>query len=284
MLDLYYSKSDYCIDYSHTTTENPQNMDFHLHDRFEIYLFISGKVKYFIENKVYSLKYGDILIMNSHEIHKPFFVSDCIYERIVIHFDPMIAKLFSQPELDLLNCFIYRPKGEQNKINLTKDQLNEVLNLLMKIEKANNDSISMPEARTLKLLYFIELLIRLNSIFTNSLHHAAQPGMPDILVAIIGYIDQNLCGDLSLSVFEEKFFINRFYLSRLFKKNTGSGLHEYILYKRISLAKKLLAEGYNVTSTASLCGFNDYSNFLRTFKKAVGITPGRYHKTISLKL
>lgn len=54
---------------------------------------------------------------------------------------------------------------------------------------------------------------------------------------------------------------------------------KYIVSKRITEAKKLLATEKSVTDTAFMCGFNDYANFIRTFKKAVGVPPGKY-KTI----
>jgi len=55
-------------------------------------------------------------------------------------------------------------------------------------------------------------------------------------------------------------------------------LHEYIIFKRVARAKKLLMEGKSVTETCHLSGFNDYSNFIRTFKRTVGISPGKYSK------
>ena len=42
----------------------------------------------------------------------------------------------------------------------------------------------------------------------------------------------------------------------------------------------MLAEGKSVTDTALSCGFNDYANFIRTFKQAVGVPPGKYRSQI----
>jgi quercetin dioxygenase-like cupin family protein len=81
------------IGYAHTRRENPEYADFHLHDLFEIYFFISGNVHYFIEKKVYTLHYGDLLLMNSQEIHKPSCSPGEPYERITIHFDAAIHRL-----------------------------------------------------------------------------------------------------------------------------------------------------------------------------------------------
>jgi AraC-like DNA-binding protein len=54
-----------------------------------------------------------------------------------------------------------------------------------------------------------------------------------------------------------------------------SDLIPEVLLKVIE-AKKLLSSGKSVTDTAIMCGFDDYANFIRVFKKHVGQTPGKY--------
>jgi len=277
MLDLFYKDIDKFIDYGYSKFNGPLSMDFHLHEKFEIYFFISGSVNYFIEKKVYPLKYGSLLVMNSHEIHKPSLQPGIPYERITIHFDPSFARFISSPDLDLLTCFTSRPRGEKNLISLSRNQAEEVHALLLKIEKSSKDS-GKTGWRILKLLYFAELLVYINRAFIASQTADFNSDTPLKLVPVLDYIDENLEGDLSLEALERKFFINRFHLGRMFKKTVGSSIHEYVIIKRIAKAKKLLSEGKSVTETTSACGFNDYSNFLRMFKKTVGMSPGQYRK------
>ena len=279
MLDFYFKDPMEIIDYSHLTSWRNDNPDFHLHEKFEIYFFISGNLNYFIEKKVYKLKYGDLFIINSSEIHKPYFLSKGEYERIVIHFDPAVARLINSPQFDLLNCFTNRPKGELNKINLNKTQVEDFLKLLNKIEIA--DKIRSIGYEVLRFSHFIELLVFINKAFLGNKHLEEQTNVPEKLIPILDFIDDNLGKELSLAVLEGKFFINRFYLSRLFKKTTGISIHEYILFKRISKAKELLSGRLNVTEVHQAVGFNDYSNFIRAFKKIVGVSPGRYKKSLS---
>ena len=52
MLDTYYSDADFKINYRHVSSElDPYFSNFHLHNRYEIYFFISGSVNYFVEKK-----------------------------------------------------------------------------------------------------------------------------------------------------------------------------------------------------------------------------------------
>lgn len=276
-METYYSYINHSINYGHVLNENPGQADFHLHDRFEIYFFISGNVNYFIEKKVYSLHYGDLLLMNSHEIHKPSFYPGEPYERIVIHFDAAIPQSLSSPTFNLLNCFINRPAGEQNLLSLSRKQSDEILKLFGKMEALRNETSNGSDV--LKLASFLELLVYINRVFSSTLPpEDVSPNVPEKLTPILDYIDSNLENNLSLEFLERHFYINRFHLTRLFKKTTNSSLHEYILYKRISRAKKLLSEGCNVTEACTKSGFIDYSNFLRMFKRTVGISPGQYRK------
>jgi len=78
------------------------------------------------------------------------------------------------------------------------------------------------------------------------------------------------------------FYMSASHLCRRFKTETGVGLHRFIVDKRIALAKSLLANGDAVTATAQKCGFNDLSNFIRRFKKHVGMAPNEYKKNPDL--
>ena len=278
MLERYYRNHEGFISYSHKKDLYPEIVDFHLHNQFEIYFFISGDVRYFIEKQIYQLKPGDLLLMNNHEVHRPTFVTLAPYERITVHFNPDLLRLFSTPGFDLLRCFTDRSKGAGNKLNLGPEQLGTIRRLFARIEK--NEPQTDDSAALLRLTHLIELLVFLGQIFDHRETAVEQFNPPEQLMPVLNYIEENLGEDLSLQALENKLYINRFHLSRLFRQYTGSTLHEYIIYKRISQAKKLLAEGYNVTEVCQLSGFKDYSNFIRMFKKTTGIAPGQYKKQL----
>jgi len=275
MTKIYRLSSHDTILFNHSKGLCP-NVGFHLHDGCEVYFFISGDANYLIEKNIYPMKYGDLFITNEHEVHAPFFNSDCIYERIYIQFDPKVARNLSTTTCDLLNCFYNRPAGHKNKIALDRIQLEEINFLFSKIENACNKNIWGNDI--IKMSAFAELLVFINRIFMDMKTDEDNGQMGQKLFPILDFIDCNLDQDLNLEIFEKTFYINKYYLCRIFKKATGMNLHEYIIFKRVARAKKLLMEGKSVTETCHLSGFNDYSNFIRTFKRTVGISPGKYSK------
>ena len=88
----------------------------------------------------------------------------------------------------------------------------------------------------------------------------------------------HLVEELTLEILAKNAFVSVNQLCKLFKTTFGTSVAKYIMAKRISEAKKLLAQGKSVAETAPACGFTDYANFIRVFKKFVGISPGKYHK------
>lgn len=95
----------------------------------------------------------------------------------------------------------------------------------------------------------------------------------------IAYINQNISSNLSLEVIAEHIHIHTSYLSRLFKKDCGISLTDYINKQRIELAKELLSYG-NILSyeIAEQVGYNDPAYFSATFKKYTGLTPKEFRQ------
>lgn len=263
-------------------TENPMDkmkMDFHLHDNFEIYMFLSGGVRYFIEKNSYDLVPGDILIMRPDEIHKATFTSNETYERIVINFPENVLRTLSTEGNELSYCYYNRPHGEKNRLNSTDEEKNELIALFEKLIMA--DKYKKMWSIQLKLSIFLEIMVRINRIFSDETRITSSPLHHRSLIPILEYIDQNLDKDLSLKSLQDKFFVSGSYLCQIFKQTTGSTLHEYIIYKRISRAKQFLINGESSYNASIKSGFSDYSSFYRTFKKVTGYSPREYLRQIS---
>ena len=93
------------------------------------------------------------------------------------------------------------------------------------------------------------------------------------------YLDLNFHNPtLNISQTGYHFDISPFYLSNIFREETGQSILGYITNLRIEEGKRLLREGRNVTEIAEITGFNNSSAFIRVFKRSTGLTPGQYRK------
>ena len=94
------------------------------------------------------------------------------------------------------------------------------------------------------------------------------------------YIDLNLCANISTKDVAQDQFISPNYLSTRFKQEVGDSISDYILKRRISMARSLLeSTTLSIQEVAFKVGIPDASYFSKQFKKVTGVAPLRYQKT-----
>lgn len=93
------------------------------------------------------------------------------------------------------------------------------------------------------------------------------------------YLDTHFTERITLDALAEHFYINKFYLTRVFKEQFGQSITNYLLQLRITQAKRMLRfSDHSIESVAAECGLQDANYFSRLFKKIEGITPGEYRR------
>ena len=106
---------------------------------------------------------------------------------------------------------------------------------------------------------------------------SAMPGQR--LNRVMAFIDENLSVDLYISTLAEVAGMSSFYFCRTFKQTTGITPHQFVLGRRMELAKHLLQhERMPLMEVAQKVGFADQSQFTRVFRKIVGTTPSQFRK------
>jgi len=246
-----------------------------LHDWYELFFVKAGEVSWFIENEMHPIAPYTLTIFNSQEIHKLHIRSNKRFERMKLLFNPALARQFSINGFDPLACFDERPKGKGNIVALSMQEGQELQDLFKKVA-AEDDR---PETPLSRLIALMDILILANRLYRNSPARSEAPALPDKVADVMAYVSEHLGDDLSLEAISSALGINRFYLCRIFKKETGSTLHNYILYKRISEAKKLLHDGIKTSQVCAMCGFGSMARFAASFRNIVGQTPAAYAKS-----
>ncbi|WP_309121230.1 AraC family transcriptional regulator [Paenibacillus sp.] len=177
----------------------------------------------------------------------------------------------------------------QTSLEIAKCVLLDVATTLIKsIPDQEQASIAWDEWRPLKRLLSCatkaefhqelhELFDRVGGVLRAKQSVQTNAGIGEKVAAFVKetYSDKNL----SVSMIGDTFRLTPQYVSRLFREQTGQGLHDFISQTRVEAAKALLAEGAHIDDTAERVGFASGHAFIRVFKKYEGITPGKY-KTI----
>ena len=254
------------LDARRTLTENPSLDDFHMHthDFYEIYCFISGNAKYYVEGNIYNLKSGDILFIKKSEAHTLQLTSEADYERAVVNFNA--DAVINEETQTILSAFDGLPLGKGNRFPFSQFKNKHWHHYIDKMLSSDNEEI--------KRLY---LSVLINEMFECSAEALTLPTVQDTSSDIIAYLNQNITAPMTLESICNKFYISKSQLNRKFKRMTGSTVWEYITAKRLILAKDLLQHGESPTTVYTKCGFNDYTTFYRAYKAKFSVSPKNHY-------
>lgn len=256
---------------AHLHTEE-ETMAIHIHDCYEIYYSISGGKQFLIDNKFYDINPGDLFVINQFESHYVSKISQMEHERIVISIHPDFLKSISTDKTDLSYCFTHRDTNFNHKIELDKNHQDRFIYFINKIISSKGFGSDRIEYST-----FIELMTNLTKLSVyNEDSSLSSYKYNNQIQDIINYINDKVTEDITVKSISKHFFLSESYICRVFKLSTGTTINKYITARRISMAKSLLSNGSSINDVYIKCGFNDYTNFLKSFKKAVGVSPKKY--------
>lgn len=251
----------------------------HNHDFYEFYLYLSGDVKYLIEGKSYNLKSGDIILINTKELHQAIINSMNVpYERIVLWINKSFLYELSSLETDLTQCFENEEKKSVIRADFQIQQnIRALLSKLLDLENYKGSGKDL-----LYRAYIIELIIQLNNLVLNDKSDLDIDIMKSSLIdGIVEYINNHLTEEITIDALSKEFFLSKFHLSREFKKYTGTTIHRYIVQKKLIEAKELILKQYPINSVYKQSGFGDYTNFFRAFKNEYGISPKQFYELMT---
>lgn len=218
------------------------------------------------KNRNYKLNQGDGFFINCTDYHK-YQVVNSRWDTAVLHVNgPLSAAIHSQ-FLQIGSAVFTEP------INGQLQQFLEKLLYLYHYPHLNRDWLVSNCIDNL-----LTHLLQINS------HEANQrTQFPDHILYLIRYMEHNYSSRLSLDFLANFSNINKYHLSREFKKYTGFSPNDYLISLRISQAKLLLK---NTTlpsiKIAHEVGIHDSNNFINLFKKKTGMTPIQYRNSNSI--
>jgi AraC family transcriptional regulator len=98
------------------------------------------------------------------------------------------------------------------------------------------------------------------------------------LRAVVDYIEAHLSASPTLERMAAVAGLSTYHFARQFKTATGLPPYQYVIARRVDLAKQFLQHGgdLSLAEVATRAGFSDQSQLSRHFKRLVGVTPGAF--------
>jgi AraC-like DNA-binding protein len=256
------------------------------HDYLEIGYIADGRGFLNVENRKYSVKKDDLVVLGNFEVHTYTTSKNQFFDLIVIFFLPEL--MFSPGGLGLdfeyLKPFYNRSSNFSNIIRSDKIDPSIILNLLEKIYNA-----SAKKNLNFKLevkLYLSEILLNLVNYYEKtgikkSIHHSKKVKDLNRLKELISFIQKEYQNNITLEEAAKMVGMSIHYFCKFFKRVIGKTFTNYVLSIRIDRAKELLlSEKISSTDIAFKVGFENLSYFYRKFKEFTGFCPGEFLKIV----
>lgn len=247
----------------------------HVHDFFEILYLFSGERCFFINDRIFKMTEGDLIIISPNVLHKAISDQSPDCEGILLYFQ----EGFLAPNHPLREALSQLFAIETISINLPLNERSLIEDLFFKmLQEDRNKNNGYQLALQGFLLQLLVLLGRhVRSSNDSSFEHPSP--MHEKISEIAQFINQNYPEPLSLTSLANRFFISPSYLSKVFKETTNFSFVEYLNNVRVKEAKRLLLESRKkVVEIAAEVGFGSVTHFGRVFKEITGNSPLFYRK------
>ena len=232
------------------------------HENVEIQLCTDGHGIVLLDGKSYDFSVGDIVVVNSNEIHYTYTTKYLQYTCLII--DTSFCKQMGISPGSLLFCSHFR-----------SDIVLHLLNELTNTYADHTRPYRTAELNEIILSLLIELC-KNHSVKTDRV--PTKPHSFESVKATIKFIRENYNRKLSLDEIAKNAYTNKYLLSKEFKKITGRTIVGYVNHYRCQKAADHIAGGMGVTHAAWRCGFENMSFFSKTFKKYMGKLPSEYKR------
>lgn len=268
----YYDLVDnFSVEYKVNTADNPVYDLVHFHECFEIVLYVQSNNTIYIHDASYGLQTHDLIVIPPRTIHTVRYNTETTYCRYVLYFteDYVRGALGAETAVEAF-------RNIQNyKMALTLDEFSRINALFKNI---THHRTHHPETHAaLVELYCSTILSEVYYVMQKRPMTEQVDGRASIVENILRYINEHYQENVLLEDMEKEMFLSRFYLSRVFAETMSTSIVEYLQFKRVIEAQKLLDDTkLPIIDICLECGFNNLQHFYRTFKKITSVTPKQF--------
>ena len=260
--ELQYGVRSFSLEIRHVKTnrrDHSEGLEPHVHSECEIYVNLSGDVSFMIEDRLYPILPGSIVITRPYEYHHCIYNSEAPHEHFWI--------LFSASGNErLLDLFFQRQRGEGNLLTLPTDLQRELVKLCFALVEA-------PTSDFERHYLFFRLIYLLNAADVTV---AGSRNYPDDVKWVLNYVNQHFAEPVSVRELARQAHVSINTLERHFADTIHMSPYSYLKKKRLANAASVLWLGGTVMDACTQSGFSDYSAFIALFKRHYGMSPLKY--------
>lgn len=242
--------------------KNSKNEKCNWHKNLEMVYVSEGEGTVQCNGKSYNAKKGDVFIIHPENVHHIFSKKGMDYYFIIID-----EEFFAKNGIALGNYTF-------NVIADDKETMQKFLNVIKETELYTENYRDISSARVINAV--LTLIIDVCEKYSVKKIDDRAKTAEKYVKSALEYINNNLKNSITLEEIALHLGINKFYLTKEFKKYTGETVFSCINALRCKNAERILISGGSVTDAAIESGFESVSYFSRTYKKLRGYPPSKY--------
>jgi AraC-like DNA-binding protein len=245
----------------------------HFHEHLEFLYIVTGKALIECGSTTITASAGDLIVVNSNELHYGISLSSDLYYYALI---ADISLLHSQ-SVDAAETKFITPMTQKRLLlqNYVGDDSKVSSCMLAIIHELEQREFGYELAIKSELYRLLTLLLRghVATVLTKD-EYAERMKNIERFTPVFKHIEDSYKDELSVDQLASMANLSRFHFSRLFKELSGHTVTEYITMTRLGKADYLLRHSpLTVSEVAAATGFNDIYYFSRTFKKHKKVSP-----------
>ena len=218
-------------------------------------------------------KKGDILLYAPDEIHFGRFLSSGVYRYLHFLIPIDLCNKLSASYPSLKNTF---DSSKPNRINCIRG-MGKYRDTILSICENIVENLKKDRSEDFNIISDImQILSICAQLYENQDDNESIESFTSYTRFAMKYMNEHYSEKITIDEIAKKAGCSTTYLSKIFKKDTDKSIYTYLTEYRISKSTILLKKGFNVTETCYAVGFGDCSSFIRTFKKAIGVSPHKY--------
>ncbi|WP_214628161.1 helix-turn-helix domain-containing protein [Paenibacillus agaridevorans] len=255
---------------------------FHSHSGIEILIIHEGQGSVILPRHVYPIRHGSVFIFQPHQLHhvRALPSEKQPYVRSLLEFDPaaLLPYLKSYKHLAQTLTYIWKGDLEEQAFPDMIARYPIEANVRFYNEHLSNDLRTKAEryaSLVAQLLQYLQMEIGQRAITID----VAAPMKLSHAETILQWIEEHYTDPFELERLSEELHLSKYYISRLFKSETGRTVTEYVMALRSKEACRLLLDNrLSIAEVGARVGWPIASHFAEQFKRWIGCTPSQYRK------
>ncbi|MCQ6562103.1 AraC family transcriptional regulator [Paenibacillus mendelii] len=255
---------------------------YHWHPCCEMLFVHEGQGSVIVNQQTYAIRRGMLFFFQPFQLHKVYaqVSSESPYVRTILHFDPAVISVCQDVFPVRYNQFNVMCHGQMKEhaydLIWSAAHMEWLFDLY---NKAAGEGRGESQEEMAYLIMQLVSGIQAAGTASGETNKRIEPRTVRYSETIMRWIEAHYTEVFSLEKLAEAAHLSKFYVSRIFRQETGSSITDYLIARRIKQACRLLQ-----TTTLPIerigieVGLPNVSYFIQLFKKVVGTTPLKYRQ------